>query len=376
MEANTRFAEQALRGFGRAILELLQGRHLSRSQAKEFYRQILLSEQPELQQGAFLIAHLAKSPTLEEIAGAWEAQMDYDVEVIDPRLPEPSADIVGTGSDFLKTVNVSTGAAIIAAAAGAYVAKKGSRAATGVSGASDMFEAFGLDLEAPLTLAAQCLEEHRLCYIPGERFLKTGWGRLIKVMRFTTVFNIACPLLMPCRSTKHLLIGTYSASLARQVVEIGREIGLTGILAVYGRSAAHSPEQGMDEVSVCGPTQVVEWRNGQMAEYILTPADLGVPAYPYEAIASRSTVSDNALALLAVLAGREAGAVADLLCVNAAGVLYLLGKARSWLAGVEQAKQALAQGRAWETLQHLVASQQRQPEVGLGKLNHLLQQLG
>ncbi|MDD3581341.1 MAG: anthranilate phosphoribosyltransferase, partial [Desulfobacca sp.] len=271
--------------------------------------------------------------------------------------------------------NVSTGTAIIAAAAGAYVAKKWSRAATGVSGASDMFEAFGLDLEAPLTLAAQCLEAHRLCYIPGERFLKTGWGRLIKVMRFTTVFNIACPLLMPCRPTKHLMIGTYSASLARQVIEIGREIGLTGILAVYGQSATHPPEQGIDEVSICGPTQVVECRHGQIAGYTLTPADLGVPTYPYEAIASRSTIRDNALALLAVLAGREEGAIADLLCVNAAGVLYLLGKVRSWSAGVEQAKQAVAQGRALETLQHLVADQQRQPEAGLDKLNHLLQQL-
>lgn len=375
MEASHTFAEQSLRGFGRAILELLQGRRLTRQESKECYRQILLSEQPELQQGAFLIAHLAKSPTLEEIAGAWEAQMEYDVETINPHLPEPSADIVGTGSDVLKTVNVSTGASIIAAAAGAYVAKKGSRAATGVSGASDIFEAFGVDLEAPLNLAAQCLEQHRLCYIPGERFLKAGWGRLIRVMRFTTVFNIACPLLLPCLPTRHLVLGTFSEPLARQVVEIGREIGLEGMLAVYGQSAAHPPEQGMDEISVCGPTQVVELRQGQIAAYTLTPADFGVPIYPFAAIAARSTVQDNALALLEVLAGRVEGAVADLLCVNAASVLYLLGKVRSWPAGVERARQAVAQGRALETLRRLVAAQQRRPEAGLARLAALLERL-
>lgn len=375
MEARVRFAEQELRRFGQAILELIQGRHLTRPESKEYYRQILLSEQPELQQGAFLIAHLAKPPTTEEIAGAWEAQMDYDVEAINPQLPEPSADIVGTGSDALKTVNVSTGAAIIAAAAGAYVAKKGSRAATGVSGASDMFETFGVDLEAPLTLAEQCLKAHRLCYIPGERFVKAGWGRLIKVMRFTTVFNLACPLLMPCLPTRHLVIGTYHAPLARQVVEIGREIGLEGMLAVYGQSQTHPAEQGIDEISVCGPTQIVELRRGQIAEYTLSPADFGVPIYPYEAIATRATIRDNALALLEVLAGKAEGPVADILCVNAASVLYVLEKVSSWPAGVDQARQAVAQGQALETLRHLVAVQQRQPEVGLAKLAGLLKQL-
>jgi anthranilate phosphoribosyltransferase len=375
MEASVRYEEQVLRGFGQAILELLQGRNLTRQETKEFYRQILLSEQPELQQGAFLIAHLAKSPTTEEIAGAWEAQMDYDVETINPQLPEPSADIVGTGSDYLKTVNVSTGAAIIAAAAGAYVAKKGSRAATGVSGASDIFETLGVDLGAPLTLAERCLEAHRLCYIPGERFVKAGWGRLIKVMRFTTVFNVACPLLMPCLPTRHLVIGTYSAPLGRQVVEVCREIGLEGVLAVYGQSEAHAPEQGIDEISVCGPTQVIELRGDQIAEYTLTPADFGVSTYPYEAIATRDSIRDNTLALLEVLVGKAEGPVADLLCVNAASVLYLLGKAPTWPAGVDQSRQAVAQGKAVKILRHLVASQQRRPEVGLAELEGLLKQL-
>jgi anthranilate phosphoribosyltransferase len=366
------YDEHLLRGFGQAIMEVSQGRHLSREETKEIYRQILLAEQPDLQQGAFLAAHMANGPTPEEIAGAWEAQMEYDVEAIDPAVPAQSADIVGTGSDFLKTINASSGAAILAAAAGAYVAKKGARAATGVSGASDVFEAFGVDLEAPLSQAAHSLSRHRLCYIPGERFLRSGWGRLIQVMRFRTIFNLACPLLMPSRSTRYLVIGAYSASLARQLVRICREIGLAGALGIYGRSDDHGADQGMDEVSVCGPTLVVELRGETITEYELEPEDLGVPRYRYADIAAKSDTRENALALLGVLSARSNGAAADFLAVNAAAVLYLLDLAPTWPQAVAQARQTLAEGKAMETLRGLVAAQQGQPGRGEEKLERLL----
>jgi len=365
----------ALRGFGRAITEVAQGRRLSREETKEIYRQILLSEQPELQQGAFLAAHMAHAPTLEEIAGAWEAQMAYDVETIDPALPGPSADIVGTGSDYLKTINVSSGAAILAAAAGARVAKKGARAATGVSGASDIFEAYGVDLEAPLSQAARSLSQHGLCYLPGEKFLRSGWGRLIRVMRFRTIFNLACPLLMPCRPTRHLVIGAYSAALARQLVHICREIGLVGVLGVYGRCDGFAADQGMDEVSVCGPTLVVELRQGKITEYTLEPEDLGLSRARYEDIAAKPTTQENAVALLRVLSSRGNGAAADFLVANAAAVLYLLDRAPTWPVAVEQARQTLAQGEAVNLLYRLVATQQRQPDCGLRILQGLLDSL-
>jgi anthranilate phosphoribosyltransferase len=366
------YDEDLLRGFGRAIMEVTQGRHLSREETKEIYRQILLAEQPDLQQGAFLAAHMANGPTLEEIAGAWEAQMEYDVETINPTIPARSADIVGTGSDFLKTINASSGAAILAAAAGAYVAKKGARAATGVSGASDIFEAFGVSLDSPLSQAAESLAAHRLCYIPGERFLRSGWGRLIRVMRFRTIFNLACPLLMPSLATRSLVIGAYSATLARQLVAICREIGLAGALGIYGRSDAHRADQGMDEVSVCGPTLVVELRRGKITEYVLEPEDLGVRRHSYADIAAKADTRENALALLGVLSARSNGAAADFLAVNAAAVLYLLDLAPSWPQAVEQARQTLAQGKALETLRRMVGAQQGESGQGANRLEHLL----
>ena len=370
------FDETMLRGFGRAIMEVAAGRRLSREETKEIYRQILLAEQPDLQQGAFLAAHMARFPSLEEIAGAWEAQMEYDVQTIDPELPAPCADIVGTGSDALKTINASSGAAIVAAAAGAYVAKKGARAATGVSGASDIFEALGVDLEAPLSQAAQSLARHRLCYIPGEKFLRSGWGRLIRVMRFRTIFNLACPLLMPCRAAKYLVIGAYSGSLARQLVEICREIGLTGALGLYGQSDAHPADQGMDEVSVCGPTLVVELRGGVITEYTLEPEDLGLPRRPYESIAARRDTRENARVLLELLSGRSNGAGRDFIAANAGAVLYLLDLAPSWPAAVEQARDALDQGQALTVLRGLVAFQQGPDGQGPARLKELLREVG
>ena len=369
------YEEYSLRGFGRAIMEVTEGRHLSREETKEIYRQILLAEQPDLQQGAFLAAHMAKSPSLEEIAGAWEAQMEYDVETINPTLPAQCADIVGTGSDYLKTINASSGAAVLAAAAGAYVAKKGARAATGVCGASDIFEAFGIDLETPLSQAAQSLTDHRLCYIPGEKFLRSGWGRLIQAMRFRSIFNLACPLLMPCQPTRYLVIGAYSATLARQLVQICREIGLAGALGIYGRSDYHDADQGMDEVSVCGPTLVVELRGETITEYSLEPEDLGLRRYKYEDIAAKADTRENALALLGVLSAKTNGAAADFLSANAAAVLYLLNLAPSWSAAVEQTRQTLAQGKALETLRGMVAAQQQQPGHGVDKLEQLLGQV-
>jgi anthranilate phosphoribosyltransferase len=370
------YDEFILRGFGRAIMEVTTGHHLSREETKEIYRQILLAEQPDLHQGAFLAAHIANTPTLDEIAGAWEAQMEYDVETIDPALPAQCADIVGTGSDYLKTINASSGAAILAAAAGAYVAKKGARAATGVSGSSDIFEAFGVDLEAPLSQAAQSLEKHRLCYIPGEKFLRSGWGRLIRVMRFRTIFNLACPLLMPCRPARHLVIGAYSAVLARQLVQICREVGMAGALGIYGRSDGYSADQGMDEISVCGPTLVVELRGDSITEYTLEPEDLGLPRHKYEDIAAKADTRENTLTLLGALSARTNGAAGDFLSANAAAVLYLLNLAPSWPAAVEQARQTLAQGAAVETLRRMVGAQQGQSGHGAQKLEQLLEHVG
>ncbi len=350
-------AENQLRSFGKLICKVAAGKTLTREEACEAYRQIILNEQPELQQGAFLMAHITRKPTTEELSGAWDALDRYDTAKIQTSLEGPICDIVGTGSDPLKTVNCSSPAALITAAAGLPVAKKGARLVTGVSGASDIFEIFGVDLNAPLEQAERALNEYGICYLPGEAFLKSGWARLIRSMRFTSAFNIIGPLTFPCEQTSAIVIGAYAPEVCDQLVAVLKEIGISRALAPFGRVEGMDPELGMDEFSPCGPTRVVELRDGEVQVYTVTPSDFGVRSVPFEEIATKSSAAGNAKVILEVLTGRDEGPAADFFCMNAAAALYCAGKAESYAQGFDMAKEALARGAAYEKLCRLVERQ-------------------
>ncbi len=358
----TDIKEKNLREFGKIIMRLVAGQDLTRAEAGEYYRQVILNEQPELQQGAFLISHLTKGPNTEELCGAWDALYEFDTAKIEPDFAEECCDIVGTGSDALKTVNVSTPAALIAAACGIKIAKKGARLVTGVSGATDVLEIFGLDISKPLSMAQKCLEEHGICYLPGESFLKSGWARLIQSMRFTSVFNIIGPLTRPCAKTSSIVIGAYAEALCPQLIEILRETGTKAAISPYGMSEKHDPELGIDEISICGPTAIVELRQGNIDKYTLTPTDFGVKQCSYRQIASRDSASGNAEAILAVLEGRDNGPLADLFAVNAAAALRVSGYEEDLKKGTALALEALANGQALEKLKKLIACQGRDNE--------------
>lgn len=362
--------EGDLREFGRIIGALAQGKDLSRKEAKECYRQIIMSEQPELQQGAFLAAHLMKGPTVAELSGAWDALYEYDTAKIDPSFPEECCDIVGTGSDALKTVNVSTPASFVAAACGVKIAKKGARLVTGVSGATDILEIMGLELDTPLEEANRCLENHGICYLPGEAFLKAGWGRLIMSMRFTSAFNIIGPLTKPCAKTTSIVIGAYAEKICPQLIDVLQETGTKAAMAPYGMSAAHDRHLGIDEISICGPTKIVELKNGVTDIYTLDPEDFGVRRCAYEMVASKKSAQENVKAIIKVLKGEDEGPLADLFAVNAAAALRVAGLEDDLQKGTIMAREALANGGALEKLKNLISYQGG--ENGPGKLAALL----
>lgn len=345
--------ESKLRAFGQLICKVAAGRFMSREEATEAYRQIILNEQPELQQGAFLMAHITRGPSTEELSGAWDALDRHDTAKIHTDLPRPICDIVGTGSDSLKTINCSTPAALIAAGCGLATAKKGARLVTGVSGASDIFEILGIDLNTPLVRAEECLQKHKICYLPGETFLKSGWARLIRVMRFTSVFNIIGPLTRPCEDNDCIVIGAYSPQVCDQLIDVLREINMPAALAPYGTALEFDSNLGMDEFSLAGPTRVVELRGGAITTHEVAPEDFGLKSVPFEKIASRQTAAENARVILAVLRGEYDRPEADFFCMNAGAALYLAGLARDYRQGTEMARQALADGRAYEKLELL-----------------------
>ncbi|NTU91582.1 MAG: anthranilate phosphoribosyltransferase [Chlorobiaceae bacterium] len=340
--------ENELRAFGKLISSIASGYTMSRQESYDAYRQVILDLQPELQQGAFLAAHLMRKPTTEELSGAWDALDRHDTAKIVVDIPGPVCDIVGTGSDQLKTLNCSSPAALIAAACGLPIAKKGARLVTGVSGASDIFESLGINLDHPLEQAALSLRETGICYLPGEAFLKSGWARLIGSMRFTSAFNILGPLTRPCAQNNCAVIGAYSPEIAVQMIDILSEIGMPAALSPYGMAEGFDPSLGMDEFSLCGPTRVVELRNGVISTYEVTPEDFGLKTAPFEEIASMKSADANAAVVMEVLQAKREGAAADFFSMNAAAALYVAGMAADYRQASDMAREALARGAAWE----------------------------
>ncbi|OQY53725.1 MAG: anthranilate phosphoribosyltransferase [Desulfobacteraceae bacterium 4572_88] len=355
-------SETQLREFGRQICAVAAGSYLSREETCEAYRQIILNEQPELQQGAFLMAHIARGPSTEELSGAWDALDRYDTAKIRTRVEGAVCDIVGTGSDPVKTVNCSTPAALIASACGLPVAKKGARLVTGVSGASDILEILGIDLNAPLSQAEKCLDTHGICYLPGEAFLKSGWARLIRSMRFTSAFNIIGPLTCPCEQTNSIVIGAYSPGVCDQLIAVLREIGMASAVSPFGMAEGIEKTQGMDEFSLAGPTRVVELKDGDIRTYEVTPADFGLRQTNVSEIASSQTAHENARRVLDVLTGQYDTPEADFFCMNAGAALYISGLATSYAQGTEMAKASLANGAAHEKLLGLKTVQGHESE--------------
>ncbi len=351
--------ETQLREFGRLICEVGAGKFMSREESCAAYRQVILNEQPGLQQGAFLMAHITRGPSVEELSGAWDAMDRYDTAKIRTNLDGPVCDIVGTGSDSLKTVNCSTPAFFIASACGLSIAKKGARLVTGVSGASDILEILGVDLDMPLSQAEKCLGKYGICYLPGEAFLKSGWARLIKSMRFTSVFNIIGPLSRPCAQTNCIVIGAYAPVVCDQLVEVLKEIGMSAALAPFGMVHGKEATQGMDEFSPAGPTRIVELRNSKIETYEVTPEDFGLKTVDFSRIASGKTAMENAQKILYVLQGEYDRPEADFFCMNAAAALYIADFAKSYAQGLEMAKEALATGKAYEKVEQLLEFQGR-----------------
>jgi anthranilate phosphoribosyltransferase len=350
--------EEKLRSFGQLICKVASGKTMTREESCEAYRQIILNEQPELQQGAFLLAHITRKPTTEELSGVWDALDRFDTEKFRADVGGGVVcDIVGTGSDAMKTVNASSSAALIASACGVAIAKKGAKKVTGVSGASEIFEILGVNLSSPMSKAKQSLEKYNICYMPGEAFLKSGWARLIQYMRFTSAFNIVGPLTLPCENTSCVVIGAYAPEVCDQLVAILREIGIKRAVAPYGMVNGVESNRGIDEFSPCGPTRVVELKNEEIQTYVVHPEDFGIKTHASFDVASFNKAYDNAMAIKRVLSGDYKDPLADLFCMNAAAALYVSGVSDSYRDGMERAQEALRSGKALEQLKHLVDQQ-------------------
>lgn len=369
------FDESALRAFGRLVVRLQHGEDLTREECRDAYRQIFRGEQPDLQQGAFIAAHAAKGGTVDELHGLAEAHNEEWARVFPDRVdaPEPHLGLCGVGMDTLKTPNVTSAAAVIAAACGIYVHKVGAPAMTGVSGSHDAFVHWGVDPDVTPAANVAATRRCRLGFtsVVGRPLHGSGILRVLAQLRIATCLHFAGTAGFHS-GERHKIVGVPTPEMARTQIEVMARLGYERALCPCG-TADGRPGRYMDEFSNAGPTRVVELHpDGRIEEYVVTPADAGLETVDFAAIAACPTKEENARAVVRALAGLEPGPLLDLFLLNAAAALRLMGKAPDLRAGVEMGRAAVADGRALAQLEALIRTQNPSPKAGLARLHRLI----
>lgn len=367
--------ESKLRAFGALIVRLQQGGDLTREETREAFRQIWRNEVPEMSQGALIAALRCKGETREEIVGLAESHNDEWNRLLraESLAPEPVLGIVGVGMDDLKSINTSSGAAVLAAACGVHVHKVGAPGMTSVSGSAQAFVIMGVDGDGPFDHALRAVRDCRLGFtsVVGQAMHQSGILRVLSQLRCATSIHIAGPMGFH-GGERHKIIGVPRPALARMVCEGMKELGYERALVPCGTADGH-PGKYMDEISNVGVTHMAELHaDGSITEYDITPEDAGLTRARFEDIAAADTMEGNVRKMARVLAGMEDGPMLDFLAVNAASCMTIMGKAESLADGVAKAREAVSSGRAREQLQALIRAQNRDPEAGMARFEAVI----
>ena len=326
------------------IARLVDGHDLTRQEACESMHTIMRGDATPAQIAGFLVALRAKGETVDEIAGCAEAMREHVLRVNPQR--EDLVDIVGTGGDGANTYNISTAAALVAASAGAAIAKHGNRAASSASGAADVLEALGFRLELPPERIERSIDELGFGFLFAQAHhpaMKHA-APVRRELATRTVFNVLGPLTNPA-GARALMLGVYSPELTRTLAEALVQLGAERAYVVHGAG-------GIDELSPCGPNLVCEVENGTVREYELDPLDLGVERCEPSELRGGDP-SSNAAALRAVLAGADGGHRSAVI-LNAAGGIAAAGHAENLREGIVRAREAIDTGAAAGRLGELV----------------------
>jgi anthranilate phosphoribosyltransferase len=320
------------------LARLLAGEDLDPGQASDAMRRIMTGEATAAQVAAFVVALRAKGETPAEVAGLAAVMLELAPRV---ETPGPVVDTCGTGGDRAGTINVSTVAAIVAAGAGAVVAKHGNRAASSRCGSADLLEALGVKVGLQPDGVARCIAECGIGFMfaPVFHAAMAHAAGPRKEMGIPTVFNFLGPLTNPARP-------------AAQVVGVADERMqpvLAGVLAERGtRAFVVRGGDGIDEITTTGPTSAYETGAGEIARVIIDPEALGIPRTRPEDLKG-ADAEHNASVAKSVLAG-EPGPARDIACLNAAAALTVAGLAADLPEGLERAKESVDSGKAMTVL--------------------------
>jgi len=326
------------------IQKLARGEHLALDESRAAMREIMEGRATPAQIAAYLTALAVKGPTPDEIAGAALVMREMATRIDVGDLPV--VDTCGTGGTGKKPFNISTCAAIVAAGAGAYVAKHGNRGATSKCGSSDVLETLGVNVSAAPAVVARCIRETHMGFLfaPQLHGAMKHAAAVRKEIGIRTIFNVLGPLTNPAGARRQVM-GVFAKDLLRTIAEVMLRLDVEHALVV------HSAD-GLDEITLSAPTHVCEVRGGAITCFDLSPEVLGLPEVPLEAIRCE-TARESADAIRTVLAGRK-GPPRDVTLPNAAAAIYVAGVARDLDDGLRLAAESIDSGAARKVLESLV----------------------
>jgi len=326
------------------IKPLLEGEDLSFEQATGLLDVIFEGQVPEAQIAAFLTATRIKGATSTELAGLARSLRNHAVRVkVDI---DNLVDTCGTGGGAIKTSNISTAAAIVAAGAGVYVAKHGNRGITSSCGSADVLEQLGVKIDAGPQIVAECIKEAHIGFMfapmfhPAMKYVQP----IRKSLGFRTVFNILGPLANPAGATAQVL-GVADENLMQLVAEALKLLGTRYAMVVHS--------DGLDEISTAAVTKIAELKDGQIFHKRLNPRELGIKLADIEQLKVTDTKA-SAKVLRDILNGKEAGPRKDIVVLNAAAAIITGGLADNFATALTKAEASISSGNALKCLEKLI----------------------
>ncbi len=329
-----------------------QGKALSRAQAEEAFNIMMSGEATPAQIGALLMALRVRGETVEEITGAVTVMREKMSRI---EAPAGAIDVCGTGGDGAGTLNISTAVAFICAACGVKVAKHGNRAASSKSGAADVLAALGVNIDTDMKLVQQALFEVGTTFLWAQRhhsaMRHVGPARVELGTR--TIFNIMGPISNPAGVSRQLL-GVFSTHWHEPIAHVLKNLGSEHVWIVTG-------SDGLDEITVTGPTEVCELKHGEIRRFQVMPGDIGLPTHKAADIKGGDPAA-NARAIIELFAGKV-GPYRDIVLMNAAAALIVADAAPDLATGAKKAAAAIDSGHARQVLDHLVQLTNRPADI-------------
>jgi anthranilate phosphoribosyltransferase len=329
-----------------ALARVIEHREIFREEMLSLMRSIMSGDVSPVLIAAIITGLRVKKETIGEIATAAEVMREFATKVPVPDEPH-LIDTCGTGGDASHSFNISTAAMFAAAAAGAKIAKHGGRSVSSKSGSADVLEALGANINLQPDQVARSIAEVGVGFMfaPNHHGAMKHAAPVRRELGVKTIFNILGPLTNPAGARQQVM-GVFHADLVGIQARVLQRLGSRRVMIVHGAD-------GLDEISISGPTMVAELRDGNIAEYTIAPQDFGLGVHDAAAIRVESVEQSKSL-LLAGL-GNEAGAARDVVALNAGASVYVAGLAPTLGAGVEKALEAIADGAARRKLDAFIA---------------------